>query len=127
MGQRAGDRRAPMDSLKERVDELVRTAQRSRRARESTAQAVRLRPGDGPLDGAFRVVRGRVRVRVDRDRDIFTYGSVLNSSGPVGIWTWPIVVVGQLAVALVYGSLAARIPVTGYSYQWMSRLWPTRY
>jgi amino acid transporter len=51
-----------------------------------------------------------------------TYGAVLNSSGPLGIWTWPIVVVGQLAVALVYGSLAARIPVTGYSYQWMSRL-----
>ncbi len=51
-----------------------------------------------------------------------TYGSVLISSGPLGIWTWPIVVVGQLAVALVYGSLAARIPVTGYSYQWMSRL-----
>ncbi len=51
-----------------------------------------------------------------------TYGSVLKSSGPLGIWTWPIAVVGQLAVALVYGSLAARIPVTGYSYQWMSRL-----
>lgn len=51
-----------------------------------------------------------------------TYGSVLITSGPAGIWTWPIVVVGQLAVALIYGSLAARIPVTGYSYQWMSRL-----
>ncbi|MDF2048175.1 amino acid permease [Microbacterium sp. Kw_RZR3] len=51
-----------------------------------------------------------------------TYGSVLNSSGPAGIWTWPIVVVGQTMVALVFGSLAARIPVTGYSYQWMSRL-----
>ena len=23
-----------------------------------------------------------------------TYGAVLNSSGPVGIWTWPIAVVG---------------------------------
>lgn len=51
-----------------------------------------------------------------------TYGAVLNSSGPAGIWTWPIVVIGQLMVALVFGSLAARIPVTGYSYQWMSRL-----
>lgn len=51
-----------------------------------------------------------------------TYGSVLASSGPMGIWTWPIAVVGQLAVALVLGSLAARIPLTGYSYQWMSRL-----
>lgn len=51
-----------------------------------------------------------------------TYGSVLNSSGPLGIWIWPLSVVGSLAIALVYGSLAARIPVTGYSYQWMSRV-----
>ncbi|MFE4950178.1 amino acid permease [Leifsonia sp. NPDC056665] len=51
-----------------------------------------------------------------------TYGSVLNTSGPAGIWTWPIVVVGQLMVAFIFGSLAARIPVTGYAYQWMSRL-----
>lgn len=51
-----------------------------------------------------------------------TYGSVLNSSGPAGIWTWPFVIIGQLAVAFIFGSLAARIPVTGYSYQWMSRL-----
>ena len=51
-----------------------------------------------------------------------TYGAVLNSSGPVGIWTWPIAVVGQLAVAFVLGTIASRIPVTGYAYQWMSRL-----
>ncbi len=51
-----------------------------------------------------------------------TYGAVLSSSGPVGIWTWPIVIVGQTCVALILGSLAARIPVTGYAYQWMSRL-----
>lgn len=51
-----------------------------------------------------------------------TYGAVLNSSGPVGIWTWPIAVIGQLAVAFVLGALASRIPVTGYHYQWMSRL-----
>lgn len=51
-----------------------------------------------------------------------TYGSVLQTSGPMGIWTWPVTVVGSLAVSLIYGSLAARIPVTGYSYQWMSRL-----
>lgn len=51
-----------------------------------------------------------------------TYGSVLKSSGPLGIWTWPLVIVGQLAVALVFGVLASRIPLAGYSYQWMSRL-----
>jgi amino acid transporter len=54
---------------------------------------------------------------------IFTaYGSVLTNSGPAGIWTWPIVVLGQLLVAYIFGSLCARIPVTGYSYQWTSRL-----
>jgi amino acid transporter len=51
-----------------------------------------------------------------------TYGAVLASSGPLGIWTWPIVIAGQTCVALVLGSLAARFPVTGYAYQWMSRL-----
>ena len=51
-----------------------------------------------------------------------TYGSVLNWGGPLGIWTWPIVAIGQLFVALVFAMLASRIPLAGYSYQWMSRL-----
>jgi len=51
-----------------------------------------------------------------------TYGSVLISSGPLGIWTWPIVIVGQLFVALVFAALASRMPIAGYSYQWVSRL-----
>jgi amino acid transporter len=51
-----------------------------------------------------------------------TYGTVLGSGGPAGIWTWPIVTVGTVLVALVYGMLANRIPLSGYSYQWASRL-----
>ncbi|MGY4709557.1 amino acid permease [Mycolicibacterium sp. CBM1] len=51
-----------------------------------------------------------------------TFGFVLLHGGPRGIWTWPIVIVGQLAVAVVYGALAARIPLAGYSYQWGTRL-----
>ncbi len=51
-----------------------------------------------------------------------TYGSVLISSGPLGVWTWPIVIVGQLFVALVFAALASRMPIAGYSYQWVSRL-----
>lgn len=51
-----------------------------------------------------------------------TYGSVLISSGPLGIWTWPIVIIGQLFVALVFAALASRMPIAGYSYQWVSRL-----
>lgn len=51
-----------------------------------------------------------------------TYDTLLTSSGPVGIWTWPIAVVGQLLVALVIAQFAARIPLSGSSYQWASRL-----
>ena len=50
------------------------------------------------------------------------FGVVLNSSGPAGIWTWPIATVGTILVALVYGMLASRIPLSGFSYQWASRL-----
>src|SRR5256714_1853578 len=51
-----------------------------------------------------------------------TDGSVLNSSGPLGIWAWPLVIIGQLFVSLVFAALASRIPLAGYSYQWASRL-----
>jgi len=51
-----------------------------------------------------------------------TYGFALGTGGPRAIWTWVIVTVGQALVALVYGGLAARVPLSGYSYQWASRL-----
>jgi amino acid transporter len=51
-----------------------------------------------------------------------TFGFVLANAGPRGIWTWPIVIVGQTLVAMVYAALAAKIPLAGYSYQWASRL-----
>src|SRR5262245_21389673 len=51
-----------------------------------------------------------------------TFAFVLATSGPRGIWTWPIVIVGQTLVAMVYAALAAKIPLSGYSYQSASRL-----
>jgi len=51
-----------------------------------------------------------------------TYDDVLQTAGPVGIWLWVIVAVGQTFVALVIAQFAARIPLTGSSYQWASRL-----
>lgn len=54
---------------------------------------------------------------------IFTnYGFVLTTAGPAGIWSWAIATVGQVLVALVFADLARQIPVTGYSYQWVTRL-----
>ena len=51
-----------------------------------------------------------------------TFGFALTTGGPRSIWTWLIVAAGQSLVALVYGALAARVPLSGYSYQWASRL-----
>jgi amino acid transporter len=51
-----------------------------------------------------------------------TYSFALTTGGPRAIWTWLIVAAGQSLVALVYGALAARVPLSGYSYQWASRL-----
>ncbi|MEV7612545.1 amino acid permease [Streptomyces sp. NPDC089799] len=51
-----------------------------------------------------------------------TYDDVLVSAGPVGIWLWIIAAVGQTLVALVVAQFAARISLSGSSYQWASRL-----
>lgn len=51
-----------------------------------------------------------------------TYAFALADGGTRSIWTWPIVVVGQSLVALLYGALSSRVPLSGYSYQWASRL-----
>ena len=51
-----------------------------------------------------------------------TYAFALATGGTRAIWTWLIVIVGQALVALVYGALSVRVPLSGYSYQWASRL-----
>ena len=51
-----------------------------------------------------------------------TYGSVLTTAGPVGIWLWIVAAVGQTLIALVVAQFAARIALSGSSYQWASRL-----
>ena len=51
-----------------------------------------------------------------------TYDDLLGTAGPVGIWLWVIAAVGQTLVALVVAQFAARIALSGSSYQWASRL-----
>src|SRR5882757_8236638 len=50
------------------------------------------------------------------------YDNLLGTAGPVGIWLWVIASVGQTLVALVVAQFAARIALSGSSYQWASRL-----
>src|SRR5918911_3534937 len=59
---------------------------------------------------------------------IFTvYAYSLGTVGPAFVWTWPIVAVGQVIVALVLADLAGRIPLSGYAFQWTSRLVNSHY
>lgn len=51
-----------------------------------------------------------------------TYGAGLQTAGPAFIWTWPVVGVGQLLLALVFAKLARRIPLSGMAYQWTREL-----
>src|ERR1700743_2230606 len=42
--------------------------------------------------------------------------------GAAFFWTWPVVLAGQMLVALNFASLAARFPLSGAIFQWSSRL-----
>jgi amino acid transporter len=51
-----------------------------------------------------------------------TYGYGVGQFGTASIWLWPVVLIGQLLVALIIAELGSRIPLAGYSYQWGARL-----
>ena len=54
---------------------------------------------------------------------IFTlFSQPFQTLGGAAIWLWIPVTLGALVIAAVYGHLAARLPITGYAYQWSSRL-----
>jgi amino acid transporter len=59
---------------------------------------------------------------------VFTlFAQPFQAIGGIGIWLWLPVGAGVLLITLVYGHLAARLPVTGYAYQWASRIVSPRY
>ncbi len=50
------------------------------------------------------------------------FGHGLRQVGGAVVWSWLIVLAGQSLVAWVMADLARRIPLSGYGYQWSSRL-----
>jgi len=50
------------------------------------------------------------------------FGVGIGLGGPAFFWAWPIVIGGQLLVALVFAELASHFPVAGSIYQWSKRL-----
>jgi amino acid transporter len=56
---------------------------------------------------------------------LFAYG--LATGGPAFIWTIPIVLAGQLLVALVFAEVGSQYPIAGGVYQWSRKLAGERY
>lgn len=50
------------------------------------------------------------------------FGHGLRQVGGGVVWSWLIVLAGQMLVALVLAELSTRFPLSGYGYQWTSRL-----
>ena len=55
------------------------------------------------------------------------YALSLGTAGPAFIWLIPIVVIGQLFVALIFGELGSSYPIAGALFQWSKRLMGTGY
>ena len=54
---------------------------------------------------------------------VFTvFSSPFDNVGGAAIWLWWPVMLGVMMITLVYGHLSARLPLTGYAYQWSARL-----
>jgi urea carboxylase system permease len=51
---------------------------------------------------------------------LFYFG--FGTAGPAYLWSWPMVLLGQLAVALCFMELAAKYPVAGSVYNWSKQL-----
>ncbi|MEP6546871.1 MAG: amino acid permease [Gammaproteobacteria bacterium] len=51
---------------------------------------------------------------------LFYFG--FGTAGPAYLWSWPLVLIGQLAVALCFMELAAKYPVAGSVYNWSKQL-----
>lgn len=51
---------------------------------------------------------------------LFFFG--YSTAGPAYLWSWPMVLVGQMAVALCFMELAAKYPIAGSVYNWSKHL-----
>jgi amino acid transporter len=52
----------------------------------------------------------------------FLLPSLFGTAGAAGLWLWLPCAGGVFLIVLVYAHLAARVPITGFAYQWNSRL-----
>lgn len=53
---------------------------------------------------------------------VLTFSLGLSNAGPSFIMWWPVVAAGTFFIALTFANLSGKLPITGYAYQWTSRL-----
>ncbi|UXY30628.1 amino acid permease [Streptomyces sp. HUAS TT20] len=105
-----------------------------------TVRIPRSRPPEAPGDDSDDLARFGYRQELKRSLGpmssfaaSFSYISVLTgvfqlfgfgfaSGGPAYIWTWPMVFLGQLAVALCFAEMVGQFPLAGSVYQWSKHL-----
>src|SRR5213082_2425465 len=51
---------------------------------------------------------------------LFYFG--FGAGGPAFFWTWPMVFIGQMLVALCFAELAAQYPIAGSVYSWSKQV-----
>ncbi len=95
-------------------------------------------PGEGP--GATSLARFGYREQLQRTLRAFSsfalsfslismttgifgdFSQGIRQAGPAVIWSWMVALGGQMLVALVVAWLVRRYPISGYGYQWVSRI-----
>ena len=50
------------------------------------------------------------------------FGFVMSTIGSVGIWTFPLVGIGSILVAIIFGEISTHVPITGHCYMWITKL-----
>jgi len=83
----------------------------------------KLRRAIGPL-ASFAVAFSMISVSTG----VFAlFSGPYTTVGGWGIWLWLPVALGLMCICGVYAHIGARIPLTGYAYQWNSRLMNRHY
>lgn len=82
-----------------------------------------LRRALGPF-GSFAIAFSMISITTSI---FFLFPTLFATSGGVGIWLWIPCGFGVFMIVLVYAHLAARMPITGFAYQWTSRMTSNHY
>src|SRR5258708_6671640 len=78
----------------------------------------KLRRALGPY-GSFAIAFSMISITT---AIFYLFPGIFQTVGGVGIWLWIPCGAGLFLVVLVYAHLSARMPITGFAYQWTSRL-----